>query len=333
MKSLLSLIAVSCLCLAILLVGCETPATTTSSPFVTTPSPSGTTYPPSSTTYPPSSTTPSPSTTTPSPSNTSSYPGDIFVEIPLCLDDPEHKIVIDSVTITSGVLDRDYYTPASGQHVAGEPCFLIVGNIQNNYNEDCWVAYHIEGFDASDNRASTTLETGPLPGWGQVYLAAQSSMPFTLHLNWADNVRNFLIYSQRTTRAVPSPSPTNISITIEPPFDDTEGKIRIYDVTVVASTLDRDYFTTEYKAGDPCFLLSAIIANDYNENYWVYYSAHGFDSAGNQVSRTLEAGPIVGVDMVYIYAGSAEYITLHLNWADNVTNIIFNIQMSSITPP
>jgi|GEM_PF-5091714 len=148
------------------------------------------------------------STTTPSPSNTTPIPVNIPVETEPCQNDPENKIVFDNVTVTTGVLDRDYYTPAAGQHVAGEPCFIITGNIKNGYNEDCWITYHIEGFDISDNRVSTTLETGPLPGWGQVYLAAYSSMPFTLHLNWADNVTHFLIYSQRITRTVPSPSPT-----------------------------------------------------------------------------------------------------------------------------
>ncbi len=309
MKSLLLSLTLSFLCLLMAFAGCSSP----------------------------SNVTPSPSNATPSPSITSFYPGNIYVEIPLCQNDPERKIIIENVTVNSGILDHDYYTPASGQHVAGEPCFLISGNIKNGYNEDGWVAYHIDGFDASDNRVSTTLETGPLPGWGQVYLAADSSMPFTLHLNWADNVRNFLVYSQRTTRLVPSPSPiANISLTIKPVTDDSEGKIRIYDVTVVASTLDRDYFTPwagEHKAGEPCFLLSGIIANDYNENYWVDYYAGGYDSAGNQISRTLEAGPIAGVDMVYIYGRSAEYITLHLNWADNVTSIVLGSQMSSIMPP
>jgi hypothetical protein len=314
MKSLLLFVAISFLSLLVIFTSCSSPATTT---------------PPSPTT------TPTPSNITPSPTIPTPYPENIPVYIERSFDDPERKIAIENVTISSGVLDRDYYTPAAGQHFAGEPCFLISGNIRNGYNEDCWVAYYIEGYGPPDghNRVSTTLETGPLPGWGQVYLAAGSSMPFALHLSWADNVIGFVIYSQRTTRAVPSPSPTNISVTVEYPSDDSEGKIRIYDVTVVASTLDRNYFTTEYEAGGPCFLLSAIIANDYDENYWVYYSAHGYDSAGNQVSVTLEAGPRVGVDMVYIYAGSAEYITLHLTWTDNVTSIVFSSQMSSIMPP
>jgi hypothetical protein len=173
MKSLLSLIAVSFLSLLIIFAGCGSPAGTT----------------------PPSNTTPS--------------PANLYVAIESCGNDPEGKIVIDDVTVTAGTLDRDYFTPAAGQHLAGEACFLFGGNIKNGYNEDCWVAYHIEGFDASGNLVSWTLDTGPQPGWGQVYIAADSSMPFTLHLTWSDNVTDFLISSQRTTRTEPSPSPSN----------------------------------------------------------------------------------------------------------------------------
>jgi hypothetical protein len=143
------------------------------------------------------------------------------------------------------------------------------------------------------------------------------------------------------SNVTPSPSnttpyPTDILVIVEPTADDPESKIVIDNITTVASTLDRDYFDLRagaHKAGEPCFLLSCIIANGYNENYWVDYYARGYDSAGNQVSYTLEAGPTAGVDMVYIYGGSAEYITLHLNWADNVTNITLGGQMSSIMPP
>lgn len=287
MKSPLSWLFLSCLCLLIAFAGCSSP----------------------------SSVTPSPSNVTPSPSNTTPYPANIYINIEPCENDPEGKIVIDNVTVASGTLDRDYFTPAAGQHIAGEPCFLIGGNIKNGYNEDCRVAYHIEGFDASDNRISSTLETGPLPGWGQVYLAAYSSMPFTLHLNWADNVTHFLISSQRTTRLVPSPSPTNISITVKPTVSDNESKIVIYDVTVVPATLDREYIGREniFEPGDPCWLVTAHIRNDYDVKYYVAYHAEGFDASGNEVSYTLDAGPIYGWEQTFIYGRSFENITLHLS--------------------
>lgn len=138
-----------------------------------------------------------------SPSNTTPYPANIPVTIEHCVDDPEGKIAIDNVTIASGTLDRDYSLTSVGVFQAGSPCFLVSGHIFNGYNEDCWVAYHAEGFDASGNEISLTLDTGPLPGWGQVYLAAGSSMEFTLRLSWSDNVTQITVSSQRTTRTAP----------------------------------------------------------------------------------------------------------------------------------
>jgi hypothetical protein len=171
MKNLLSLVAVLLLSLLTIFTGCSSPANTTP------------------------------------PSNTTSSPASIYVEIESCGNDPEGKIAIDDITVTAGTLDRDYSTPAAGKHLAGETCFLFSGNINNDYNEDCWVSYKVQGFDASGNQVSWTLDTGPLPGWGQVYIAAGSSMPFTLHLTWSDSVTDLLVSSQRTTRQEPSPSP------------------------------------------------------------------------------------------------------------------------------
>ena len=131
------------------------------------------------------------------------YPADIPVTIEPTTNDPEGKIVIDDVTIAAGTLDRDYFTPAAGQHTAGEPCFLVSVSIHNGYNEDCWVTFHADGFNAAGDQVSFTLDTGPLAGAWQVYLASDSSAEYTLHLSWADNVTRLTIFSQRTTRTAP----------------------------------------------------------------------------------------------------------------------------------
>lgn len=166
MKSLLSLLAISLLCLLIIFTGCGSPATI------------------------------------------SPYPANIPVEKEPCENDPEGKIIIDNVTVKSGTLDRDYYTPEAGNFPAGSPCFLVSVHINNGYNEDCWVTFSAHGLDKSGNQVSFTLDSGPSPGAWQVYLASFSSAEYTLHLSWADNVNRMIIPSQRTTRAVPSPSPT-----------------------------------------------------------------------------------------------------------------------------
>ncbi len=132
----------------------------------------------------------------------SNYPADIPVTVEPTTDDPEGKIVIDNVTIAAGTLDRDYFTPAAGQHFAGEPCFLVSVHINNGYNEDCWVTFHADGIDDSGNQVSFTLDTGPLAGAWQVYLASFSSAEYTLHLTRADNVDRLTVSSQRTIRTV-----------------------------------------------------------------------------------------------------------------------------------
>jgi hypothetical protein len=277
----------------------------------------------------PSNTAPYPSNVTPSPSNTIPYPTDILVIVEPTVNDPEGKIVIDSITIAAGTLDRDYMA-VRGLYAAGLPCFLVSGHIVNGYGENCWVAYHIEGFDASGNRISSTLDTGPLPGWGQVYLASYSSADFTLHLSWSDYVTLMTVSSHRTIRVTPSPTLiANITITINPCIDDREGKIVIDNITIAAGTLDREYMSLhgDFIPGDPCWLVSGRISNGYDEDYWVAYHAEGYDASGNQVSFTLDAGPILGVDQVFISGNSSENFTLHLKYSDNVTSITLSSQM------
>jgi hypothetical protein len=130
----------------------------------------------------------------------SDYPADIPVTVSPTEDDPEGLITIDNIMIVSGVLDRDYFTPAAGQHTAGEPCFLVSVHITNGYDEDCWVTFSADGFSDSGNQVSFTLDTGPQPGAWQVYLASFSSAEYTLRLSWADNVTNITLPSERTVR-------------------------------------------------------------------------------------------------------------------------------------
>ena len=175
MKHSLLLLLLTCLCLLVIFTGCGTPAATTP---------------------PPSNPTPTPSNTTPNPEN-------IPVAIEQTENDLEGKIVIDNVTVAAGTLDRDYFTPAAGQHSAGEPCFLVSVHIHNGYSEDGWVTFHADGLSDSGDQVSFTLDTGPQAGAWQVYLAADSSAEYTLHLSWSENVARLTVSSLRTIRTVP----------------------------------------------------------------------------------------------------------------------------------
>jgi hypothetical protein len=151
-------------------------------------------------------------TTTPQPGNTtitiSAYldkPGDkIPVIVNPCIDDLEGKIRIDNITMISGTLDgKEPYSPLRGKFKAGDPCFLVSGSITNDYQEGSWVACHAEGYDVAGNWVAATLDMGPIAGVGQVYIDANNSENFILHLNWSDNVTSMEISFQRSGQMFP----------------------------------------------------------------------------------------------------------------------------------
>jgi hypothetical protein len=123
-----------------------------------------------------------------------------------------------------------------------------------------------------------------------------------------------------------------IPVTVNPCIDDPEGKIRIDNITMISGTLDgKEPYSPlhgTFKAGDPCFLVSGIITNDYQEGSWVAHHAEGYDVAGNWVAATLDMGPIAGVDQVYIDVNNSENFVLHLNWSDNVNSMEISFQRS-----
>ena len=131
-----------------------------------------------------------------------------------------------------------------------------------------------------------------------------------------------------------APYPDNpgdrIPVTVNPCADDPEGKIRVKDIAVTPGILDgKESYSPlhgNFKAGDPCFLVSGRLTNNYKETSWVAYHAHGYDSAGNEAAFTLDQGPISGVGQEGIDANSSETFIIHLSWADNVTSMEISFQ-------
>ncbi len=141
-----------------------------------------------------------PATTTPTTAES------IYIIIEPCLEveiesndnEPAPLITFEELSLEAGTLDCDYFNPDMGLLPQGDPCFLIMGIIENGYDEGCWVAYHATGYDDSGNTVSRTLDAGPIAGVAQDYIDGNSTEEFTLHLNWSDNVSIFKIRCQRS---------------------------------------------------------------------------------------------------------------------------------------
>jgi hypothetical protein len=119
------------------------------------------------------------------------------------MDDDAGDIVVNNLTVTKGTLEEDYHTPWAGDHKAGEPCFLIRGHIENTANNEYYVAFFADGWDAAGNRVAGTLDAGPLVGIAQTSIESHSYDNFTLHLAWADNVTSFTLHTQKSPQMFP----------------------------------------------------------------------------------------------------------------------------------
>jgi hypothetical protein len=109
---------------------------------------------------------------------------EVPISIEPCLKaDPTSLISFEELSLETGSLDRNYTNPWAGEFQRGEPCFLINGTIRNEYNEGYWVAYHALGYDDSGNIVSHTLDEGPILGLAQLYIEADSTQEFTLHMS------------------------------------------------------------------------------------------------------------------------------------------------------
>jgi hypothetical protein len=121
-------------------------------------------------------------------------------------------------------------------------------------------------------------------------------------------------------------------VTILPTTDDPEDNIHFNELNITKGILEEDYYTPwsgNHKKGEPCLLFAGKITNDSDTRYWVTQIGSGYDKAGNRVSGTLDAGPLVGIAQVSVEPHSSEDFTLHLGWADNVTSFTLQSQKSA----
>lgn len=125
-----------------------------------------------------------------------------------------------------------------------------------------------------------------------------------------------------TPAAVSQPPVTYGPVTVLPTDDDPGGAIRFSGVTLTSGRLAEDYSSPwwgDHHQGELFYLISGRVYNSSENRCWVAYHAYGYDASGNQVSFTLDEGPIAGIAQTGLEPGVTEEFTLHLTWADNAT--------------
>jgi hypothetical protein len=128
----------------------------------------------------------------------------LVVTVEPCLGDSEGDISFENVTAKKCILDRDYsYFSSAVKHGAGDPCFLISGNISNRSDKRYWVAVFAVSIDDMSYTGPRTLDSGPIIGIAQIGIEGKSSESFTLHLSWSENASSFKVFSAKSAIMFP----------------------------------------------------------------------------------------------------------------------------------
>jgi len=110
---------------------------------------------------------------------------------------------------------------------------------------------------------------------------------------------------------------------IESNSEITSG-IRLGNAAASVSVLKRSItgvWSQDYKAGDPCILVTGTLYNDNDLEWQVSYRAEGYDAQGNRLTFALDYGPIPGLLVFDIDAHAGRNFTLHMKWMEGVSRV------------
>jgi hypothetical protein len=104
---------------------------------------------------------------------------------------PSPAIVLEEIAVETSVCERDYFGPSSTIRVvnAGDPCFLIRGRIKNAHSEGYYVGLRASGYNSTELKVSWTLDAAHVVGSALVFVDDRDVQDFTLHMNFAHDLR------------------------------------------------------------------------------------------------------------------------------------------------
>ncbi len=118
----------------------------------------------------------------------------------------------------------------------------------------------------------------------------------------------------------------------------TSASVTLKSVKVEMAVTDRDYMDLRsgiVRKGQPCLAVSGVVEGQLETSKYIILHAVGHDREGNEVSHTLDAGPITGVISLYLTPGAPTQFRLHLTAASNVVTIELkpSSQLYDFPPP
>ena len=107
------------------------------------------------------------------------------------------EVLLKSIQIEKGVNDKQYTSPSYTLHTVnvGDSILVISGSIQNNHTENKEITIYAEGYDKAGKQVAWTMDASSIMGQIGLHLESGETGEFTLHMNFAANIKSIIIFA------------------------------------------------------------------------------------------------------------------------------------------
>ena len=122
-------------------------------------------------------------------------------------DSNSKGIVLKSVAVRPGVLERDYtdIRPPGTIVKKGEACLLLTGQVESQLEQDRYMTMVAKGYNAAGEEVAHVLDAGPIYGVISIFLPAKGFDGFIIHLNAATDVTKIELFPSDRLYDIPPP--------------------------------------------------------------------------------------------------------------------------------
>jgi hypothetical protein len=85
--------------------------------------------------------------------------------------------------------------------------------------------------------------------------------------------------------------------------------------------------------GDPGIMISGVLKNEYDKDYWICLSAGAYDSDEKFLGGSTDSGPVCGIISRYIERNKTENFELHLKYNNTISKINLGLGCIMDIPP
>ena len=261
-------------------------------------------------------------------------------------------IILEEASTHIAALEHTSFTVETGQHhTKGDWCVLVSGQMHNTTSTTRDVDMWVDGYNAEGERVASTIASETQEGYLHLDVPGETSQDFELRVSWSDEIRSLKFTADIDDRMIPSApmSPSSRlpeGLTVNPlpgeylatSPDGARSELLLLTIEVEQIESPERYWSYRderytVEQGEPILVVSGVIQNRHRTYSEISMTAHGYDSAGEQVSFTLDSAHLPGCIGLKIPPGETGEFTLHMNPDEDVTSIHIYGGTSPIPPP